>query len=227
MKHGYACGALIVLAILSACQQKAAAPVATGQSLSASSQAPSPDAAMSPDEAMSAGSASASNSTSSKALSDAGPEAIGPLGQAAGLWKLTQTRPQTEGAHIAKICVNAEQGQRLAMIGQDLFGGSRLSGLSCTRRGVVRRDGSAEADTVCTLNRVRMTSHIHADIIGHKLFHQTVETRYDPAFAGRGDQITVTDASWQGPCPSGMRPGDFIDRDGVHANMAAVLDKFR
>lgn len=172
-----------------------------------------------------AASGAASSSTQASAVAEA--KAIGPLGQKPGLWVLTQSLPQMEATWKAKICIDADQGQRLAMIGQDLLGKPEMSRLTCTRRGVAKGDGSLEADTVCMVNDTTLTSHIHADVIGHTVYHQTVETRYAPAFAGHGDQITVTDASWKGPCPDGMTSGDFINRDGVHSNVSKLLAKFR
>ncbi|MDI7774994.1 DUF3617 family protein [Asticcacaulis sp. EMRT-3] len=201
------------LLMLAACQQKAEPVVPQAASDAASSSSASQ------------ASPQASEAVSSSSVSET--SAIGPLGQKPGLWKLTQTLPQTESTWISSICISAEQGERLAMIGQDLLGKPEMSRLSCTRRGVVGGQGKADVDTVCEVNDTTLTSHIHADIIGHKVFHQTVETRYSPAFAGHGDQVTVTDAAWQGPCPAGMKPGDYIDHDGVHSKVADVLAKFR
>jgi len=154
-------------------------------------------------------------------------EAVGPLGQQPGLWKLTRTLPQTEAPSVSQICIDAGQGQRLAMIGQDLVGKPDMAHLSCTRHGAADGVASLEADTVCTVNGVRLSSHIHADIISRKVFHQTVQTRYTPALAGHGEEITITDASWQGACPADMKPGDYVNPDGVRSSVSALLAKFR
>jgi phage-related tail fiber protein len=207
---------LSALVTLAACQRHPAPPAETATQSAASVA-----------EASDIGEASQSSSASASSEAPEAPQAIGALGQKPGLWELTQSLPQMEATWKAKICVDAEQGQRLAMIGQDLLGKPEMSRLTCTRRGVAKGDGSLEADTVCMVNDTTLTSHIHADVIGHTVYHQTVETRYAPAFAGHGDQITVTDASWKGPCPDGMASGDFVNRDGVRSNVSKLLAKFR
>jgi hypothetical protein len=208
-----------LLLALAACQRHPAAPAEPASGTQAAASVA--EASDIGDAAESAAPPSVEASTAAEA------KAIGPLGQKPGLWELTQSLPQMEAIWKAKICVDAEQGQRLAMIGQDLLGKPEMARLTCTRRGVAKGDGSLEADTVCMVNDTTLTSHIHADVIGHTVYHQTVETRYTPAFVGHGDQITVTDASWEGPCPSGMASGDFINRDGVHSNVSKLLAKFR
>ncbi len=148
------------------------------------------------------------------------------LGQRAGLWQLTQTLPQLGGRSVAKICVNDAQGEKLALIGHDLPGKPEMTSLECSARSVTKSDDGADIDTVCTVNDTTLTSHIHVDIIGNEAFHQTAETRYSPAFAGHGDQVTVTDGKRLGDCPAGMAPGDYVNGDGVTLKAGVVLAKF-
>ncbi len=146
--------------------------------------------------------------------------------QREGLWQLTQTLPQLGGSSVAKICVSEDQGERLAVIGQDLLGKPEMDDLSCMTRSVVRLASGADIDTVCEVNATTLTSHIHVDIIGNEAFHQTAETRYSPAFAGHGRQITVTDGKRLGDCPAGMKAGDYLNGDGVKMKVGKVLAKF-
>lgn len=148
------------------------------------------------------------------------------LGQRAGLWQLTQTLPQLGGRSVAKICVNDAQGEKLALIGHDLPGKPEMAHLECSARSVTKSDDGADIDTVCMVNDTTLTSHIHVDIIGNDAFHQTVETRYSPAFAGHGNQVTVTDGKRLGDCPAGMKAGDYVTGDGVRLKAGVVLAKF-
>ncbi len=148
------------------------------------------------------------------------------LGQRAGLWQLTQTLPQLGGRTVAKICVNDAQGEKLALIGHDLPGKPEMTNLECSARSVNKSDDGADIDTVCMVNDTTLTSHIHVDIIGNDAFHQTVETRYSPAFAGHGNQVTITDGKRLGDCPDSMRPGDYVTSDGVRLKAGVVLAKF-
>jgi len=148
------------------------------------------------------------------------------LGQKAGLWQLTQTLPQLGGKSVAKICVNDAQGEKLALVGHDLPGKPEMAHLECSARSVTKSDDGADIDTVCMVNDTTLTSHIHVDIIGNDAFHQTVETRYSPAFAGHGNQVTVTDGKRLGDCPAGMKAGDYVTGDGVRLKAGVVLAKF-
>ena len=148
------------------------------------------------------------------------------LGQRAGLWQLTQTLPQLGGRSVAKICVNDAQGEKLALVGHDLPGKPEMTSLECSARSVTKSDEGADIDTVCAVNNTTLTSHIHVDIIGNDAFHQTVETRYSPAFAGHGNQVTITDGKRLGDCPDSMRPGDYVTGDGVRLKAGVVLAKF-
>lgn len=103
----------------------------------------------------------------------------------------------------------------------------RRAHLECSARSVTKSDNGADIDTVCMVNDTTLTSHIHVDIIGNDAFHQTVETRYSPAFAGHGNQVTITDGKRLGNCPAGMKPGDYVTGDGVKLKAGLVLAKFR
>jgi len=177
--------------------------------------------------AASSGAAMAESAEASAVSSENAPVyEVSRLGQRAGLWQLTQTLPQLGGRTVAKICVDNAQGEKLALIGHDLPGKPEMTGLECSARSVNKSDSGAEIDTVCMVNNTTLTSHIHVDIIGHDAFHQTVETRYSPAFAGHGNQVTVTDGKRLGDCPAGMKAGDYVTGDGVRLKAGAVLAKF-
>ncbi|MCR6661478.1 MAG: DUF3617 domain-containing protein [Asticcacaulis sp.] len=176
--------------------------------------------------------AAASDAVESAAASEAESESapvykVSRLGQRAGLWQLTQTLPQLGGRSVSKICVNDAQGEKLALIGHDLPGKPEMAHLECSARSVTKSDDGADIDTVCMVNDTTLTSHIHVDIIGNDAFHQTVETRYSPAFAGHGNQVTITDGKRLGDCPAGMKPGDYVTGDGVKLKAGLVLAKFR
>ncbi|MGN6207514.1 DUF3617 domain-containing protein [Asticcacaulis sp.] len=178
---------------------------------------------------LSAAEASAAESAAaSEAESESAPVyKVSRLGQRAGLWQLTQTLPQLGGRSVSKICVNDAQGEKLALIGHDLPGKPEMAHLECSARSVTKSDDGADIDTVCMVNDTTLTSHIHVDIIGNDAFHQTVETRYSPAFAGHGNQVTITDGKRLGDCPAGMKPGDYVTGDGVKLKAGLVLAKFR
>ena len=165
-------------------------------------------------------------SSTGSTVDDAPVYKVSRLGQRAGLWQLTQTLPQLGGRSVAKICVNDAQGEKLALIGHDLPGKPEMARLECSARSITKSDDGADIDTVCMVNDTTLTSHIHVDIIGHDAFHQTVETRYSPAFAGHGNQVTVTDGKRLGDCPDGIKAGDYITGDGVRLKAGLVLAKF-
>ncbi|WP_155913753.1 DUF3617 domain-containing protein [Asticcacaulis sp. AC466] len=167
-----------------------------------------------------------SASVSAESAAAAQTYTVSRLGQRAGLWQLTQTLPQVDGKSVAKICVDDAQGEKLAYIGHDLPGKAEMVDLSCSARSVKKLHDGADIDTICMIKDTTLTSHIHVDVIGNEAFHQSVETRYSPAFAGHGAQMTITDAKWLGACPSSMKPGDYITGDGVHLKVGKLLAKF-
>ncbi len=174
-----------------------------------------------------AASAAAESAAASEAESENAPVyKVSRLGQRAGLWQLTQTLPQLGGRSVSRICVNDAQGEKLALIGHDLPGKPEMAHLECSARSVTKSDDGADIDTVCMVNDTTLTSHIHVDIIGNDAFHQTVETRYTPAFAGHGNQVTITDGKRLGDCPAGMKAGDYVTGDGVKLKAGLVLAKF-
>lgn len=205
------------LCLLAGCnsRQEPAKPAASDQ---AASQTASSEA--SDDMSASAGESSGSQSSSAVA------SAVGRLGQNGGLWQLTQSLPQTDGSSKLKICISPQQGATLAQTGQDFLGKPEMLHLDCSVHTVRKQDDGADIDTVCAVNNTTLTSTVHVDIIGHSAYHQTAETRYSPAFAGRGDLVTITDGKWLGDCPAGMAPGDLINHDGVKMKVGTILARF-
>ena len=141
------------------------------------------------------------------------PPAADSLALKAGLWLVTYARPEMGYSSLQKICVDAAGGRSLAERND------ALDAMDCSRRQVEANSGNTHIERVCARNGTTVTSHIDIALDGENAFHQTMETIYDPAFAGHADTHTSADGVWSGACPDGMKPGDIALPDGSKATL--------
>ncbi len=119
-----------------------------------------------------------------------------------GLWEVTYQRPEMGFSETRHICVDDALAAKLAEMP------ANPDTVTCSRH-EVRPDGQAvRVETVCSHNDTTLTSHIVIHSTGAEDFHQTMETVYDPAFAGHSDTHTLADGRRIGDCPAGMKPGE-------------------
>ena len=156
---------------------------------------------------------SAIDSIEAPSLSEETPAVPNPLSLKAGLWQVTYARPEMGYESMQKICIDAAAGKTLAERNDE------LDPMTCSRHDISVRDGGTHIERVCTHNDTTVTSHIDIRIDNENAFRQTMETIYDPAFAGHADTHTSADGVWQGACPAGMKLGDIMMADGSRATL--------
>lgn len=172
---------------------------------------PSPQAGNETSASDSAGAASlaselASEQASSSATAD-------PLALKAGLWQVSYARPEMGYNSVQQICIDDAMGKTLAERND------ALDSMDCRRHDVTVKDGATHIERVCTRNDTTITSHIGIRADGTDAFHQTMETIYDPAFAGHADTHTSADGKYLGDCLAGMKPGSIQMPDGSQATL--------
>ena len=141
------------------------------------------------------------------------PAAESPVALRAGLWQVTYARPEMGYTSVQQVCIDGSQGQTLAERND------ALEPMACSRHDVSANGAATHIERVCEHNDTTVTSHIDVTVDGDGAFHQTMETLYDPAFAGHADTHTSADGKWLAECPAGMKPGDVVKPDGSKATL--------
>ncbi len=136
-----------------------------------------------------------------------------PLALKAGLWRVTYARPEMGYQSVQQICIDAAMGKTLAERND------ALEPMDCNRHDVTAKDGGIHIERVCMRNDTTITSHIDIRADAAEAFHQTMETLYDPAFAGHADTHTSADGTYLGDCLAGMKPGSIQMPDGSPATL--------
>ncbi len=118
----------------------------------------------------------------------------------AGLWDVIYRRDEMGFKETRRICVGPALAETLAELP------ASPEKMDCSKHELKIDGTSAHIESVCTKNDTTVTSHIDIDL-DSDAFHQTMETLYEPAFAGHGDVHTVADGKRVGDCPAGMAEG--------------------
>jgi Protein of unknown function (DUF3617) len=129
-----------------------------------------------------------------------------------------------EGEKIPKVtmkmCIDKETDRLFHKIGTD------LAEQKCTRKDVKVVDNVATIDSECKISNSKVTGTTVMKFTEDTAFHSEAKAHFEPALLGKTDAVTTQDGKWTGPCPSGMKPGDFIVADGIKVNIK-TLDMLR
>lgn len=139
----------------------------------------------------------------------------------AGLWEVTISAGENV-SHTMKMCIDPDTDQLFHKFGTD------LRTKHCARNDV-KVDGSVvTADSECKVGSTTITTTSVTNFTGDSAYHVDVKTHFDPPLLGKSDASVTQDGKWTGPCPAGMKPGDFILANGMKINvkMLSVLSKF-
>lgn len=142
-----------------------------------------------------------------------------PMGSRPGLWEMATTVDGVAVPMKTTLCVDAALGERM-----DKMAGQMKADIDCPTRNIRQTATGAAIDQVCTMDGTTMTSQIEVATTADG-FHQTVHTRYSPAYMGRTETNMVLDGKWQGACPADMKPGDMRMPGGVVMNMYSLAEQ--
>jgi Protein of unknown function (DUF3617) len=126
-----------------------------------------------------------------------------------GLWEITRINVDADNpARTSKICID---GATEAML-RDM--GTSVAKSICDQAAVSVSGNAVSVDTVCRLDRSRLTSHTVITFTSDTAYHHVAATHFDPPLFGRADSTSEMDGKWLGPCAADMRPGDVITAMG-------------
>jgi hypothetical protein len=135
----------------------------------------------------------------------------------AGLWRQTVVRdgkPTPFGA--IRICVDDATDAKMTMIGHT------VAGSHCTRDVAKQPDGSLRFHSICGFGRdgvVNSTGSAWSDFTSTYHLHADSTVRGSIYRPFNGAHATDISASYVGPCPSDMTPGEIIIGPGLKVNL--------
>ena len=140
-----------------------------------------------------------------------------------GLWKQTIFVEDINALQTATVCLDADADAKMAWWAQQGVRGG------CAKNDMRRQpDGSWKFSSVCEMaGGIKMTTDGTA--VGD--FQSKYEVKAETTTSGapmaqmNGTRTVTIDASWQGACPAGMKPGDMELPDGRRVNMLEMAAK--
>jgi hypothetical protein len=126
-----------------------------------------------------------------------------------GLWEITRINVDANNpARTSKICIDAATETLL----RDM--GTSVAKSICSKAAVSVSGNAVSVDSVCQIDRSRLTNHTVITFTSDTTYHHVASTHFDPPLFGRADSTNEMDGRWLGPCTAGMRPGDVITAMG-------------
>ena len=134
-----------------------------------------------------------------------------------GLWRQTVMRDGRSAPFgPIKVCIDAATDAKITTIGH------AVGGSQCTRASSRQPDGSVSFRSVCNFGRggvVDSTGVVHSDFSSTYQLHALSQVSGSPYRPLNGAHVTDISASYVGPCPSGMSPGEVIIGPGLKINL--------
>jgi Protein of unknown function (DUF3617) len=122
-----------------------------------------------------------------------------------GLWEITHNNVDANNpARTSKICIDAATETML----RDM--GATVAKSNCSKAAVSVSGNAVSVDSVCQLDRTRLTTHTVITFTSDTTYHHVAAVHFDPPLFGRSDSTSEMDGRWLGPCAADMRPGDVI-----------------
>jgi len=137
-----------------------------------------------------------------------------------GLWQVTMlTASSKMPPQQMKYCLDAATDAALYKMGM-----SAVQGM-CSRNDIHRSGNVVTIDTECKMGEMLVTSHSTMTFVGDTANHTDIQTHFDPPMMGRSDSSMTRDATWAGPCPADMQPGDIVMANGMKMNLNSMPAK--
>ncbi len=139
-----------------------------------------------------------------------------------GLWEQTMTRdgqPNPMGA--MRLCIDPATDARMSVFGK------AAAGSLCASRSISRGPGGIfHFASTCAMGRagtVTSTGTASGDFSSKYLVHSESEVSGSSIAAMNGHHVTEMQATWLGPCPTDMVPGD-VTVGGFKMNLNSMAD---
>lgn len=137
-----------------------------------------------------------------------------------GLWKQTMSAEGMPNLPAVSFCINGAVDKKLAWWGQQ---GARGG---CRKNDVTQNaDGSWSFESICeaaTGARTVTSGKASGDFQSSYRVEATTTTVGAPTAELNGAKTVVMTATWDGPCPSDMQPGDMRLPDGSLVNLVQL-----
>jgi Protein of unknown function (DUF3617) len=120
-----------------------------------------------------------------------------------GLWEITRLNVDAnKPARTSRICIDGATETLLRDMGTSFARGN------CSKAAVSVSGHAINVDSVCQLERSRLTNHTVITFTSDTTYHHVAAAHFDPPLFGRADSTSEMDGRWLGPCTAEMRPGD-------------------
>lgn len=138
-----------------------------------------------------------------------------------GLWE--QTVSSDKMRQVSKICFDEALARKLT------WWGGQTSKDRCATHAVTAHAGGGWAfNAVCDLGasgKVASSGVATGDFGSHYRVEVTSTTTGSSMPEANGEHKIAIEATWKGPCPADMKPGDMTLPGGLKLNMAQMMDK--
>jgi len=153
------------------------------------------------------------------------PASSGPVGlpsRKAGLWEQTISSDRGEGGGIHQtmsMCLDTALDQKMKVWGSEARGKS-----NCSEEKISRGlGGGYRFHAVCAMGEsgtITSDGEATGDFGSHYTVNVTSTTTGSPMAQANGAHKIAIEATWKGPCPADMKPGDMRMGNGMTINMA-------
>ena len=135
----------------------------------------------------------------------------------AGLWRQTIVRDGRAAVFgEVRMCVDDATDSKMTLIGH------AAAGARCTRSAAKALDGSLRFHSTCSFGRggnIESTGSVWSDFSSAYHLHADSHVRGSIYRPMNGAHVTDISASYVGPCPSDMAPGEIIIGPGLKVNL--------
>jgi hypothetical protein len=154
-----------------------------------------------------------------KTAAAAAPAAPMSMKRKAGLW--SQTIATGGMTQTMKLCLDEATDQQMQVTGQAV--GKDM----CSENTVTPTAGGWSFKSVCSMGQgggtVTSTGSATGDFNSHYVVKASTVTAGSSMAQANGTHDVSIEATWEGPCPAGMKPGDMQLPGGVTINAAKMM----
>lgn len=165
--------------------------------------------------------AATGGATSTSATASAPAAPLTPPSRKPGLW--AQTMSTANISQTMKICLDETVEQKMKW-----WGSQASNGPDCAEQKITPHVGGGwDFHSVCKMGEsgtITSDGSATGDFNSHYKVEINSVTSGSPMPQANGPHKSVIDATWTGPCPADMKPGDMAMPNGMKINMLHAMD---